>query len=101
MAQHRRARLRRQLARAASREAAARPRGSRDHAGIPVDGSTENSAHHRQAEIKRGRAVLLAAMGYIIPEITGKPPGLSPPADLKFADVPSAPASEALTASDP
>ena len=33
---------------------------------------------------------MLATMGYITPEITGKPPGdLSPSAGLKFADVPN------------
>merc|ERR1711988_1259700 len=44
----------------------------------------------RQTEIKHGRVSMLATMGYITPEITGKLPGyLSPSAGLKFADVPN------------
>merc|ERR1739844_31792 len=41
-------------------------------------------------EIKHGRISMLATMGYITPEITGKLPGyLSPSAGLKFADIPN------------
>ena len=41
-------------------------------------------------ELKHGRISMLATMGYITPEITGKFPGyLSPSADLKFADIPN------------
>merc|ERR1712039_973443 len=37
-----------------------------------------------------GRVAMLATMGYITPEITGKLPGyLSPSAGLKFADIPN------------
>ncbi|CAE7821823.1 unnamed protein product, partial [Symbiodinium sp. CCMP2456] len=47
---------------------------------------------------------MMAAMGYITPEITGKLPGfLSPSAGLKFADIPNglAAVSKVLTSSDP
>jgi hypothetical protein len=55
-----------------------------------ADGNAENFARRRQTEIKHGRIALLAAMGYITPEITGKLPGcLSPTAGLKFALVPN------------
>merc|ERR1712232_1264788 len=41
-------------------------------------------------ELKHGRISMLATMGYITPEITGKLPGyLSPKAGLKFADIPN------------
>ena len=41
----------------------------------------------RQTELKHGRVSMLATMGYITPELTGKLPGyLSPSAGLKFAD---------------
>merc|ERR1711920_897278 len=44
----------------------------------------------RSVEIKHGRICMLATMGYITPEITGKFPGyLSPSAELKFADIPN------------
>ena len=61
-----------------------------DPAGFTADGSTENFARRRQTELKHGRISMLATMGYITPEITGKLPGyLSPSAGLKFADVPN------------
>ena len=57
------------------------PVGFWDPAGFTADGSTE---------LKHGRISMLATMGYITPEITGKFPGyLSPSAGLKFADVPN------------
>jgi hypothetical protein len=66
------------------------PVGFWDPAGFAADGSTENFARRRQTEIKHGLVAMLAAMGYITPEITGKLPGyLSPSAGLKFADVPN------------
>merc|ERR1719253_2080047 len=66
------------------------PVGFFDPAGFAADGNAENFARRRQTEIKHGRIAMLAAMGYITPEITGKLPGyLSPPAGLKFADVPN------------
>merc|ERR1711988_114023 len=44
----------------------------------------------RQTEIKHGRVSMLACMGYITPELTGKLPGyLSPSMGLKFADIPN------------
>merc|ERR1712003_65548 len=61
-----------------------------DPAGFTADGSAENFARRRQTEIKHGRVSMLATMGYITPEITGKLPGyLSPSAGLKFADIPN------------
>merc|ERR1719352_1558605 len=66
------------------------PVGFWDPAGFTADGSTENFARRRQTEIKHGRVSMLATMGYITPEITGKLPGfLSPSAGLKFADIPN------------
>ncbi|CAK0859606.1 unnamed protein product [Prorocentrum cordatum] len=65
------------------------PVGFWDPAGFTADGSTENFARRRQTELKHGRVSMLATMGYITPEITGKLPGyLSPSAGLKFAGHP-------------
>merc|ERR1712183_1118458 len=66
------------------------PVGLWDPAGFTADGNVENFARRRQTELKHGRVSMLATMGYITPEITGKFPGyLSPSAGLKFADVPN------------
>merc|ERR1719156_277307 len=66
------------------------PVGFWDPAGFTADGSAENFARRRQTELKHGRVSMLATMGYITPEITGKLPGyLSPSAGLKFADIPN------------
>merc|ERR1711937_145068 len=66
------------------------PVGFWDPAGFTADGSVENFARRRQTEIKYGRVSMLATMGYITPEITGKLPGyLSPSGGLKFADIPN------------
>merc|ERR1719416_324554 len=66
------------------------PVGFWDPAGFTADGNAENFARRHQTEIKHGRVAMLAAMGYITPEITGKLPGyLSPSAGLKFADIPN------------
>merc|ERR1719263_2622538 len=66
------------------------PVGFWDPAGFTTDGNVEDFARRRQTEIKHGRVAMLAAMGYITPEITGKLPGyLSPSAGLKFADIPN------------
>merc|ERR1712115_649661 len=55
-----------------------------------ADGNVENFARRRQTELKHGRVSMLATMGYITPEITGKLPGyLSPSVGLKFADIPN------------
>merc|ERR1712039_431789 len=66
------------------------PVGFWDPAGFATDGNMENFARRRQTELKHGRVSMLATMGYITPEITGKFPGyLSPSAGLKFADIPN------------
>jgi len=66
------------------------PLGFWDPLGFTADGSQENFKRRRATEIKHGRIAMLAAMGYITPEVTGKLPGyLSPSAGLKFADVPN------------
>merc|ERR1719198_379321 len=66
------------------------PVGFWDPAGLSADGSVENFARRRATELKHGRISMLATMGYITPELTGKMPGyLSPSAGLKFADVPN------------
>ena len=43
-----------------------------DPAGLSSDGSVENFKRRRQTELKHGRISMLATMGYITPEITGK-----------------------------
>merc|ERR1719465_66286 len=66
------------------------PVGFWDPAGFTADGNAENFARRRQTELKHGRVSMLATMGYITPEITGKFPGyLSPSTGLKFADIPN------------
>ena len=66
------------------------PVGFWDPAGFTADGDATNFARRRQTELKHGRISMLATMGYITPEITGKLPGfLSPSAGLKFADIPN------------
>merc|ERR1711972_1104265 len=66
------------------------PVGFWDPAGFTADGSTENFARRRQTELKHGRICMLATMGYITPEVTGKFPGsISPSTDLKFEDIPN------------
>merc|ERR1712187_1773 len=66
------------------------PVGFWDPAGFTADGNVENFARRRQTERKPGRVSMLATMGYITPEITGKLPGfLSPSTGLKFADIPN------------
>ena len=46
-----------------------------DPAGFTQDGSVENFKRRRQTEIKHGRVSMMATMGYVTPEITGKRPG--------------------------
>merc|ERR1719221_541277 len=66
------------------------PVGFWDPVGYTTDGSVENFNRRRQTELKHGRISMLATMGYITPEITGKFPGyLSPSMGLKFADIPN------------
>merc|ERR1719464_2101122 len=66
------------------------PFGFWDPLGYTKDGDEEAFKRRRTSEIKHGRISMLATMGYITPEITGKFPGyLSYTAKLKFADVPN------------
>merc|ERR1712050_134736 len=66
------------------------PVGFWDPAGFTADGDVAAFKRRRSVEIKHGRICMLATMGYITPEITGKLPGyLSPSAGLKFEDVPN------------
>merc|ERR1712137_1462748 len=51
------------------------PVGFWDPAGFTADGNAENFRRRRQTELKHGRVSMLATMGYITPEITGKLPG--------------------------
>jgi len=66
------------------------PLGFWDPIGYTADGNAENFKRRRQTELKHGRISMLATMGYITPELTGKFPGyLSPSMGLKFADIPN------------
>merc|ERR1719183_3137293 len=66
------------------------PVGFWDPVGFTADGSAENFQRRRSVELKHGRVSMLATMGYITPEVTGKFPGyLSPSSGLKFADIPN------------
>merc|ERR1719291_327492 len=66
------------------------PIGFWDPVGYTKDGSVENFKRRRATEIKHGRVSMLACMGYMTPEITGKLPGyLSPSMKLQFADIPN------------
>jgi len=66
------------------------PVGFWDPAGLSSDGDVENFARRRETEIKHGRISMLATMGYITPEITGKIPGfLSPSQGISFSDIPN------------
>merc|ERR1712157_76529 len=66
------------------------PLGFWDPIGYTADGNVENFRRRRQTELKHGRISMLATMGYMTPELTGKFPGyLSPSMGLKFADIPN------------
>ena len=66
------------------------PVGFWDPAGVTADGSIANFKRHRSSELRHGRISMLATMGYITPELTGKFPGyLSTSAGSKFADGPN------------
>merc|ERR1719270_1469872 len=66
------------------------PAGFWDPLGLAANGDVATFKRRRTVEIKHGRVSMLAAMGYMTPEITGKWPGyLSPSAGLKFADIPN------------
>merc|ERR1711988_1313731 len=61
-----------------------------DPLGFTADGDIASFKRRRSVELKHGRICMLATMGYITPEITGKIPGyLSPSAGLKFEDIPN------------
>merc|ERR1711959_276423 len=66
------------------------PVGFWDPAGLADDGNAEDFRRRRATEIKHGRLSMIATIGYMTPEITGKLPGyLSPSAGLKFEDIPN------------
>merc|ERR1712061_803045 len=66
------------------------PVGFFDPLGLAADGDMASFKRRRSVEIKHGRICMLATMGYITPEITGKLPGyLSPSSGLKFEDIPN------------
>merc|ERR1719330_2064131 len=66
------------------------PVGFWDPLELSKDGNEDVFKRRRSVEIKHGRVSMLAAMGYMTPEITGKWPGyLSPSAGLKFQDIPN------------
>jgi len=66
------------------------PLGFWDPLGLSADGDVASFRRRRSVEVKHGRICMLATMGYITPELTGKFPGvLSPSSGLKFADVPN------------
>merc|ERR1719330_1152691 len=66
------------------------PFGFWDPLGFSKDGDEASFKRRRSVEIKHGRICMLATMGYITPEITGKFPGyLSPSQELKFEDIPN------------
>merc|ERR1712038_609087 len=66
------------------------PVGFWDPLGFTSDGDEASFKRRRSVEIKHGRICMLATMGYITPEITGKLPGyLSPSTGLKFEDIPN------------
>ena len=66
------------------------PFGYFDPLGLSKDGDTATFMRRRSTELKHGRVAMLATMGYMTPEITGKFPGyLSFSQDLKFSDIPN------------
>merc|ERR1712187_514155 len=61
-----------------------------DPVGFTADGDVAAFRRRRSVELKHGRISMLACMGYMTPEITGKFQGyLSPSLDLKFEDIPN------------
>merc|ERR1719246_244903 len=66
------------------------PVGFWDPLGFTADGNVASFKRRRSVEIKHSRVCMMATIGYIQPEFTGKWPGfLSPSAGLKFADIPN------------
>merc|ERR1719469_1024729 len=66
------------------------PVGFWDPLGFTADGNVASFKRRRCVEIKHSRVCMMASIGYIQPETTGKWPGfLSPSGGLKFADIPN------------
>merc|ERR1712086_650272 len=66
------------------------PVGFWDPVGFTKDGDEKSFNRRREVEIKHGRVSMLATMGYITPEVSGKFPGfLSPSKGLAFEDIPN------------
>merc|ERR1712129_503417 len=66
------------------------PVGFWDPLGLSADGDSATFLRRRESEIKHGRISMLATMGYITPELTGKFPGtLSPSEGVSFVDIPN------------
>jgi len=66
------------------------PVGFWDPLGFAASGDTTAFKRRRTVELKHGRISMLATMGYITPELTGRFPGyISNSMSLKFADVPT------------
>merc|ERR1712079_884804 len=66
------------------------PVGFWDPLGFTSDGDEASFKRRRSVEIKHGRICMLATMGYITPEITGKWPGmLSKSEGLAFQSIPN------------
>merc|ERR1711953_1400964 len=66
------------------------PVGFFDPVGFTKDGDEFSFKRRRSVEIKHGRICMLATMGYITPEITGKWPGmLSKSENLSFQSIPN------------
>merc|ERR1711983_243135 len=67
------------------------PVGFFDPLDLCADGNVEEFKRRREVEIKHGRISMLATMGYITPEITGKLPGYLDPRSpsVAFEDIPN------------
>merc|ERR1711933_321390 len=66
------------------------PVGFWDPLGLAADGDSATFLRRRETEIKHGRVCMLATMGYITPELTGKFPGmLSKSEGVSFEDIPN------------
>merc|ERR1712108_62034 len=61
------------------------PVGFFDPLDLCSDGNVEEFKRRREVEIKHGRISMLATMGYITPEVTGKLPGYLNPSDPSSA----------------
>merc|ERR1712048_1428196 len=65
------------------------PVGFWDPLGLAADGDAATFTRRRESEIKHGRICILATMGYITPEITGKFGGYIDPFErIAFKDIP-------------